>query len=207
MTSAVEAAIDRATADPHVRAAMRLGALLEGGSFTGPWSVGDQGTSFGPFQIHLPAHPGVTQAAAEDPAQAVLFMLPEYEAAALRVPASQWQSDPAGAAATVVYYAERPAVMYPTNRVRAAWAQLTGTAPSGDSGGAGSGLPPSGTVTGGAVPASGGAFAWLTGLPAAFGAHAIGARAALVALGLALLLAGVFIAVRGPAMQAVEAVA
>ena len=205
MSTPLESAIDSATSDPHLRVALRLGALLEGGSFAGPWSPGDQGTSFGPYQIHLPAHPGVTRAQAEDPVQAVLFMLPEYEAAALRVPADAWAQDPATAAAQVVYYAERPAAMYPAARIRQAWATLTGAAPSPDPAGGTPGPAPSGAVSGGAAPASGGAWDWLAGLPALWGTHAIGARAALVAVGLALLLAGVFIAIRPAAVSALDA--
>lgn len=206
MSTALEAAIDSATADPHLRVALRLGALLEGGSYAGPWSVGDQGTSYGPYQIHLTAHPDITAAQANDPTQAVLYMLPEYEAALLRVPASAWEQDPSIAAAQVVYYAERPAAMYPAARIRAAWAQLTGAAPTSDSGGGASG-PPSGTVTGGAAPASGGAFDWLPGLVSGIGTHGIPARAALVAVGIALIIGGVMLAVKGPAMQIAEAVA
>ena len=205
MSTPLESAIDSATADPHLRVALRLGALLEGGSFVGPWAPGDAGTSFGPYQIHLPAHPDMDRARAEDPAQAVLYMLPEYQAALMRVPADAWSQDPATAAAQVVFYAERPAAMYPASRIRQAWATLTGAAPSPDPADGAPGTAPSGAVSGGAVPASGGAWDWLTALPAAWGAHAIGARAAFVAVGLALMLAGVFIAIRPAAVQAIEA--
>lgn len=42
-------------------------ALAESGG--NPQAVGDQGTSYGLWQIHLPAHPGITAAQAQDPTQ------------------------------------------------------------------------------------------------------------------------------------------
>lgn len=124
--SAVQSAVASVTGDSRVATAMLLGALLEGGSWDGPWAPGDQGTSFGPWQIHLPAHPGMTQADAENPVAAALFMLPEYTRAVSNVPAALWQSSPMQAAAQAVYLAERPAQMYPTARVAAAWAAMQG---------------------------------------------------------------------------------
>lgn len=114
---------------------MRLAALLEGGSLTGPWPAGDGGKSFGPFQIYTAVHP-VSQAQAEDPAFAVAFMAPRFAAAAARLrrdmPGVE-QSEPMMAAAMVAFWAEIPAVMYPIDRIRAAWGKLTG---QGDQGGA-----------------------------------------------------------------------
>lgn len=139
--SAVSAAVASLTGDSRVATAMLLGALLEGGSLDGPWPPGDQGTSFGPWQIHLPAHPGVTRADAENPLTAAMFMLPEYTSAVQRIPAANWQSDPMGSAAEAVFLAERPAAMYPPARVAAAWAALKG----GGSLPAGGGGAPGGT--------------------------------------------------------------
>jgi hypothetical protein len=110
MANSVVSAILAATSDANVRLAMLLGSYLESGWRTD--AVGDNGTSFGPFQIHLPAHPGVTQAEAEDPATAVHLMLPAYEAAVGRVSASTWKNSPEQAAETAAYYAERPAQTY-----------------------------------------------------------------------------------------------
>lgn len=127
---AVVNAILSSTQDAHVRAAMLMGSYLESG-----WndaSVGDQGTSYGPFQIHLPAHPGVTAAQAEDPSYAVAFMLPAYQAGASRVPAGLWNSNPSAAAATAAYYAERPSVMYPASRYTAAWPAVSAALSGGD---------------------------------------------------------------------------
>lgn len=39
-----------------------------------PKAVGDHGTSYGLAQIHLPAHPDITKAQAEDPKYAIHFM-------------------------------------------------------------------------------------------------------------------------------------
>ena len=124
--SAVADAIAGVTRDARVAEAMGLGALLEGGSLDGPWAPGDQGTSFGPWQIHLPAHPDMTRALAEDPRLAALYMLPSYTHAVAAVPDALWRSDPMAAAARAAYLAERPAAMYPPARVAAAWATLTG---------------------------------------------------------------------------------
>lgn len=116
-------AISTATSDARVRLAMLTGAALEGGSLAGPWQPGDQGTSFGPFQIHLPAHPGVTAAQASDPNFAVKYMLPAYQQAVAQVGAKLWASDPQQAAAQAAYIAERPAQMYDPSRVTTAFAQ------------------------------------------------------------------------------------
>jgi hypothetical protein len=124
--------IDRATKDPHVRFAMRVGALLEGGSLapdqrTGRWPCGDSGWTCGPYQIHRRANPGVSVAESQDPRFAVAYMLPRYAAGCASVPAGRWRTDPADAAAVCAYRAERPARMYPARRVDAAWKQLRRT--------------------------------------------------------------------------------
>lgn len=108
------------TGDPRVRLSMLVGALLEGGTLVGPFPPGDHGTSFGPFQIHLPAHPGVSRAEAENPAFAVAYMLPAYVHGVARVYPGAWAADPGNAAATAAFYAERPAHMYPASRVDSA---------------------------------------------------------------------------------------
>lgn len=100
--------------DPHVRLAMLTGAALEGGTY-GPGSsigVGDNGHSFGYFQINLPYHPGVTGAKARDPQFAVNYMKGAYTAAAAQIPASLWQSNPEQAAEETAVKAERPAKSY-----------------------------------------------------------------------------------------------
>lgn len=133
---------------------MRLAALLEGGSWGGPWAAGDSGQSFGPFQIYTAVH-NVSRSQAEDPAFAVHFMAPEFAAAAARLrrdmPGVE-SSEPMMAAALVAFWAEKPAVMYPVDRIRAAWDKLTGG--QGDQGG--------GTAGTGAVAEPVG---WPSGLP------------------------------------------
>lgn len=41
-------------------------------------AVGDNGTSFGLVQIHLPAHPEISQRNAEDPKYALDYLIREY---------------------------------------------------------------------------------------------------------------------------------
>ncbi len=120
----LEANIDLVTDDPRVRMSMRMGSILEGGNLVGGWGVGDNGSSFGPFQIHLPAHPGVTRDQAEDPQWAATYMAPYYINAVNKVPPQLWQTDPAQAAALATYYAESPAEMYDPQRVDEAWGQV-----------------------------------------------------------------------------------
>lgn len=43
-----------------------------------PDAVGDQGTSFGLVQIHLPAHPDISESEADDPDFALSFMAREW---------------------------------------------------------------------------------------------------------------------------------
>lgn len=119
-------AICAITTDQNVRDAMRLGALLEGGGLDGPWRCGDHGWSCGPWQINRSVHAGVSRAEASDAGWAARYMLPAYRRACSSVSAATWRLDRRGAAAVCVFRAERPAVMYSTARVRAAWAQLGG---------------------------------------------------------------------------------
>lgn len=130
----VGAQIEAQAPNPMVRLAMRLGALLEGGTLGGgPFEVGDQGTSYGPFQIHLPAHPDVTATEAVDPAFAVHYMLPAYTAAAGAIAPSLWASNPELAAESAARVAERPAQDYVASRGRSTvdrlWSIASGKAP------------------------------------------------------------------------------
>jgi hypothetical protein len=129
MANPVVDAILAKTSDQHLRLALLMGSNLESG--WNPNAVGDYNTSFGPFQIHLPAHPGVTQAQAENPAWAVNYMFGEYQAGVNRVPSSLWASNPATAAATAAFYAERPSTMYPSDRVSTAWPAVNAAASGG----------------------------------------------------------------------------
>lgn len=147
MGNPVVDAILSATTDAHVRAAMLMGSQLESGMNTS--AVGDNGKSFGPYQIYTVAHPNVSPSQAKDPGWATAFMLPAYQAGVNKVTPSLWQSDPAKAAATAAYYAERPKVMYPDSRVRSAWPVVQGALngqtigpTTGTSGGAGGGVVP-----------------------------------------------------------------
>lgn len=129
-------AVNNATRDVRVRAAMLLGALLESGTLgAGPFGVGDSGTSYGPFQMHVGGaltSSGLTPRQAEDPELAVLAMKPIYEAAVNQVPGSLWRSDPSAAAALAVWKAERPkgypygspAGSYGQAKINASWAQV-----------------------------------------------------------------------------------
>jgi len=126
MATKLEQEIDKATSDWRMRLALRLGALLEGGSLTGPWPSGDNGVSHGPFQINSSVH-DVSHAQANDPAFAVRYMLAEYQAGVARVTEESpglWDSDPALAAARAAFYAERPREMYPIARIRARFGEL-----------------------------------------------------------------------------------
>jgi hypothetical protein len=142
-TSTVAGAIDTYAPNALVNAAMRLGALLEGGSLgPGPFGVGDSGHSHGPFQINDLYHSDITAAAAEDPAAAVQYMLPSYEGALRKVPLSLWKSDPELAAEQTAFFAERPAQDYITrfgqSTVDQKWQTATGVPPT-TGGGAGGG--------------------------------------------------------------------
>lgn len=131
--------INSTAPDSHVRLAMIMGSGLES-----TWSpaTGDHGTSFGPFQIHLPAHPGVSANEAKDPTFAVRYMLPSYEAGAAKVSNALWQSDPKSAAALAAFYAERPAQMYASTRVASVWAKMQANS-------YGSGVPTAGSANAG----------------------------------------------------------
>lgn len=138
----LEQAIDAATQDTRERFVLRVAALLEGGSLAGPWGVASVGEdSHGPFQINLLAHPDVTVAQANDPTFAVAYMLPQFRAGIAKIESSRWVTAPLEALAEAIYYAERPAVIYPQARVQEAVRQLGGdlTGDPGDGTGIGSG--------------------------------------------------------------------
>jgi hypothetical protein len=124
VSNAVVDAIFSATNDARVRMAMVMGGMLESGLNVN--AVGDGGKSFGPFQIYTVAHPGVSASQAKDPNWAVKFMLGEYQAGVNKVPDAVWQANPAKAAATAAYYAERPKVMYTDKKINAAWPTVQG---------------------------------------------------------------------------------
>lgn len=140
----VAQAIKNATSDANLQLSLALGALLEGGTLgAGPFPTGDNGTSFGPFQIHLPAHPDVTQAQAQDPTSAVQKMLASYQNAEAQVGAAAFKANPEAAAEKTAFLAERPTQDYFASHgqaaVDSAYSQakstLAGTTPGGTANG------------------------------------------------------------------------
>lgn len=125
MPTRLEQTIDESS-DPRVRAAMRAGAAMEGGFRDTGHGVGDNGKSFGPYQIYTAVH-NVTPEQASDPVFSTRYMRPEYEAAVNKVPDSLWQSDPAQAAIQAAYLAERPATFYSQAQQQGARAVLGGS--------------------------------------------------------------------------------
>jgi hypothetical protein len=129
-TTGIEQAIDKyAAGDNRISLAMKLGVLMETGSFEGGGSaVGDNGQSFGWYQIHQPAHGrNITPQQSQDPDAATRYMLSSYKAGVDRVTrenASLWETDPYQAARLAAFYAERPAEMYPDDRYARARATL-----------------------------------------------------------------------------------
>lgn len=123
-------AINRGASNARVRLAMFMGGMLESG--LNPNAVGDNGRSFGIFQIYLNAHPDVTSTQAKDPDFAVRYMLPAYTNGVNKVSASMWNANPMMAAATAAYYAERPKVMYPSNRINNVWSTVQSLWNGGD---------------------------------------------------------------------------
>lgn len=106
-------AVDSVTQNARVRASMLLGSWLESGQ--NPGAVGDNGTSFGPWQIHTPVHPDISSAQAENPAAAAAYMEPAYANAVAGIPDALWQSNPQQAAEEAAYAAEAPSVDYYTS--------------------------------------------------------------------------------------------
>lgn len=123
----VGSAIFQATTDPRTRLAMLMGAMLEGGSLVGGWRPGDNGTSFGPFQMHIGGAltaEGGNRTLAENPKWATDHMVDRYQSGVFRVPAGMWQTDPSHAAALAAFYAEHPKNMYDSQRISGAWSLL-----------------------------------------------------------------------------------
>lgn len=113
MTNSVVSAILGVTSNQQVQEAMLLGSHLE--SNWDPTAVGDNGSSFGPFQMHIGGAltaAGGTPQQAEDPVWAAQHMLAAYEAGVNSVPQSLWQSNPEQAAEQAAVYAEKPAQSY-----------------------------------------------------------------------------------------------
>ncbi len=75
--SDIEAYIDQKALETGISAS-KVKAVINCESAWNPRAVGDKNTSFGLSQIHLPAHPEVTIAQAEDPKFAVDFMFTEW---------------------------------------------------------------------------------------------------------------------------------
>jgi hypothetical protein len=148
MGNAVVDAIIAATPNnPNLRAAMLMGSSLE--SNQNASAVGDNGKSFGPFQIYTVAHPNVSPAQAADPVWATNFMLPSYQAGVAKVPSTLWTANPALAAATAAFYAERPKVMY--TGYAAKWAtvqaEMSGQTTGPQTGGSGGTVPDGSNAT------------------------------------------------------------
>jgi hypothetical protein len=127
VANAVVDAINAAVSDQRTRLAMLMGSYLESG--WNPGAVGDNGTSFGPFQMHIGGaltSSGLSPEQAKNPELATRAMLGEYQGAVNKVSDSLWNSNPRQAAALAAYYAERPAQMYPTARINEAWRAISG---------------------------------------------------------------------------------
>jgi hypothetical protein len=118
-------AILAGTNNLRVREAMLIGSRLESG--WNPTAVGDQGTSFGPFQMHQGGALGnLTPAQAENPPTAVSAMLAAYQSAVSQISDALWSSNPELAAEQAAVLAEKPAQSYYAaqgkGNVDAAWA-------------------------------------------------------------------------------------
>ena len=106
-------AILNGTSNAEVREAMLLGSYLE--STWSQTAVGDGGTSFGPFQMHIGGAltaAGGTPSDAENPAWAVQHMMSSYVNGVNSVAASLWASDPEQAAEEAAVAAEKPLTSY-----------------------------------------------------------------------------------------------
>lgn len=149
--------IQRLAPSEDVKRAMLMGSLLEGGWYSPYPKAGGAEESYGPFQINLPYHPGVTIDKANDPGFATQYMLANY----VRAVESVGTVDSAYKAAYAAYLAEGPAVMYPARRYEPFWDQVlhpdTDGAPSGVMAPDGGDNPVPGAPTG---DSGGGIFAW-----------------------------------------------
>jgi hypothetical protein len=123
----VPAAIMQHTKNLRTREAMMVGSHMEGGWYP-PFPVGDQGTSFGPYQMHeggaLTAA-GLSPSQAEDPNTATKAMLGAYTGAVNQISEQLWSSNPEKAAEESAFLAEKPAVDYYSSQgasaVNSAW--------------------------------------------------------------------------------------
>jgi len=122
--AALRAAIASVADVPHMGDAMWMGAALE----TSLQNVAQYGGGPGRGYFQIESGPGgshmgqLSEADAFDPVKACEFMAGDYRAAVGTV--TDYTSDPAGALATVAFHAERPAVMYPRDRIDAAYALI-----------------------------------------------------------------------------------
>jgi hypothetical protein len=127
MANDVPTAVLGQTKNLRTRQSMLLGSDLEGG-WESPFPVGDNGTSFGPYQMHeggaLTAL-GLTSTQAENARTATKAMMPTYENAVNQISDHLWQTNPESAAEQAAVIAERPAQTYYASRgsgvVNAAW--------------------------------------------------------------------------------------
>ncbi len=116
-------AVCAATSNPRVRIAMMMGGALEsslqavvqqgGGPGRGVWQVeaAEGGSHFG----------AISEADAMNPTTAAQFMLADYEAGVRDISDADYASDPAQAYAQAAFRSERPAQMYPEDRIARAW--------------------------------------------------------------------------------------
>lgn len=123
----VVTAILNSTGNTHVREAMILGSYLA--SKWNPGHSNSDKTAWGPYDIELKAHKGVTRTEATDPLWSTRFMLPYYTKAAQRIAASQWNASnilPAvWQAAKAAEGAEGTALGTPSNsQLNQAWVQV-----------------------------------------------------------------------------------
>lgn len=110
----VPAAILGQTTNLRTREAMMVGSHLEGGWYP-PFPVGDQGTSFGPYQMHIGGaltSSGLTPTQAENPVKATKAMFGSYTSAVNQISEQLWTSNPEKAAEESAFLAESPAVDY-----------------------------------------------------------------------------------------------
>lgn len=123
----VPAAIMQTTTNLRTRESMMVGSHLEGGWYP-PFPVGDQGTSFGPYQMHeggALTSSGLSPAQAEDPVRATKAMIGAYEGAVNQISEQLWSSNPEKAAEEAAFLAEQPAQDYYASQgsgaVNSAW--------------------------------------------------------------------------------------
>jgi len=106
------AAVKSVTSNKNVQIAMLMGSALESSQRLNA----EGGGGYGPWQIQLSAHPGITQAQAENAMTAARLMaggaITEGYIQATAQQGSLWQTNPMLAAVTAAYDAERPAAPY-----------------------------------------------------------------------------------------------